>query len=277
MVLCSKKIIKNNGACDIKHTDDVLNAAAKDNTAARESFVRRFRGLPFIGLTATRESELNRLADAIDWGANSNVVGSDIYFKQLMYVIPYILCCVIAFCINPIGLFLLIGIPFVFNKPVKSLKTSIQADLQEISFQFPDFYDTVYVQYKDDNNILLGDIVQAYIPIASLSFKKVLKRFLLDLDGGEDQALEMLDMRYTGSPMIHKFCTVMRQRLKGDEASKIAMLHFREELQADVHDWMIVDLEHRKALADRVTVVMIMIILTIVLIVYFGIFVAMTL
>lgn len=242
----------------------------------KKKTIKRMEYIPVVGLSKSKKVQLQNLIEAAgidDWNA---VTPEELHFNQTMYAGLYIFICVILSLKFPILLLGLLATYFIYRIPVISLSDKYNQAVQEIHFQFPDFYDTVYCQYiKKDNVLLLSDIVTAYAPIANASFKKLLKRFLIDLESGEEYALRQLDLRYSTSPVIHKFCSIMRLRLKGDEAAYLSMHVMRENLQSEVKEWMLNDLHKRETYGARITAVMITAILTVVLIIYFITFLGM--
>lgn len=249
-----------------------------EDAQLRRKFLGHFDKTPFLGFNRYKYDELCGLLDAIDWNGEGKMEPEDVYFQQLTLSLVFVLLCVlVGFWVRPAFLFVLLT-PLVYGYPVQKLKGAVQRETTQILFEFPDFFDVVYSQYSVKNtNILLVDVVESYQSVAGTSFRRMLKRFLIDLEQGEDRALYLLDRRYQNQPVIHKFASTMRKRLRGEEASFVAMYHFREALQTEVKDWMLSDLDKRKQLAARLTSVMVVSILTVVLIIYFLVFVQMSL
>ena len=243
----------------------------------KTKIINQYKYIPILGLTENNRHYLQLLIEAAETDNVRTKTPEEIHFDQLAYFAIYVLGCLLLSLVWKYALIGLLASYAVYKMPVNKIKGKYEAGIKEITFQFPAFYDTVFVQYnKKDANVLMSDIISAYIPIATGAFKRLLKRFLIDLEQGEEQALRNLDARYSDSPLIHKFCSIMRLRLKGDEASFLAMATFRESLQASVRDWMLADLEKRKKKANKITVIMVTGILAIVMIVYFATFVGMT-
>lgn len=236
----------------------------------KKKTVTRMEYIPIVGLSKSKKQQMQALIEAAGLDDWNDITPEELHFNQLMYATVFILACIVVSFKFPIALIGLLGTYAVYRLPIVSLSDKYNQAVREILFQFPDFYDTVYCQYsKRDNSLLMSDIVLAFVPIANNSFKKLLKRFLIDLESGEEYALLQLDKRYSTSPVIHKFCSIMRLRLKGDEAAYLSMHVMRESLQHDVKDWMLEDLRKREKRGMRITTVMITTILTVVLIIYF--------
>lgn len=239
--------------------------------------INQYKYVPILGLNENNYHYLQLLIEASELDNAKNKTPEEIHFNQLAYLSIYVLSCVFVSLIWKFALIGLLGSYIIYKRPVSKLKEKYELGLKEVAFQFPAFYDTVYVQYQQhDASVLMSDIVSSYIPIATGAFKRLLKRFLIDLEQGEEQALRKLDERYGDSTLLHKFCSILRLRLKGDEASFLAMSTFRESLQAEVRDWMLTDLEKRKKTANKVTVIMVTGILAVVMIVYFVTFLKMS-
>lgn len=236
----------------------------------KKKTVTRMDFIPFLGLSKTKKQQLQTMIEAAGLDNAGGITPEELHFNQMMYAGIFVFACIILSLKFRVALIALLGTYTVYRIPIVSLSDKYNQTVREILFQFPDFYDTVYCQYaKKDNSLLLSDIVLAFVPIANSSFKKLLKRFLIDLESGEEYALLQLDKRYSSSPVIHKFCSVMRLRLKGDEAAFLSMHVMRENLQYDVKDWMMNDLRKREKKGMRITTVMITSILSVVLIIYF--------
>lgn len=215
-----------------------------DNT--RKEVVRLSRNKRFFNIEHTQRKQIEQLLDAIGWDIGKNVTVVDIEFLQIFILIVSLIVCVSLSLANPIFIVSFLCIPYAIKFPINRLKSIIETDMREIVYQFPDFYDTVYSIYSvKDVNARLRDVVEGYIPNTSPAFRKLLSRFLVDLDGGEEYALELLEKRYQGQLLIHKFSNIMKQRIRGEEASLVTMVHFREMLQTEVDDFMNTDLQSR--------------------------------
>mgnify|MGYP000397733143 CR=1 FL=1 len=240
--------------------------------------VTKYKGIPLLGLSENNREYLQQLLDATETDSVKIKTPEEVHFDQMLYLAVYVVACLLLSLFWKYAIIGLLGAYAVYRMPITNIKDKYEKGMKEITFQFPAFFDTVYVQYnKKDTSILMSDIVSTYIPIATGAFRRLLKRFLLDLEQGEDYALRSLDARYSDSSLIHKFCSIMRLRLKGDEASYLAMSTFRDTLQANVKDWMLADLEKRKKKANKITAFMVTFILAIVMIVYFATFIGMSL
>lgn len=259
---------------------------AADRMTARElsfwdnfkiQFITKYKGIPIVGVSKKFSDDIHAMVGESEDETKRILTPEEIRFNQLMWVSIYTLAVIVISLVFKYALLALFAIPIIYGIPVSKLKGQSKEELEQIIFQFPDFYDAVFCQYSKRNvNILLADVVESFLPISNSAFKKMLKRFLIDLESGEDYALRQLDTRYNTSPTIHKFCSIMRLRLKGDETAFLSLQVFRESLQADVKEWMMNDLNKRKGQGNKITAIMIGSILTIVMIVYFATFVAMT-
>ena len=266
---------KNSGAVqrmqrDLKALDKELNPSTEKDVATRRKTIKKLIDWPVVGLSEHKRLELARALDAIEWRPDHTIMVEDVYFMMVTnFIIIFIASIIGGLIWTP--LFAGIIVAFIaYNMPANRIKKIVAEDEKQMKWEFPDFFDIVYVQYREqDANILMSDIVDQYIPVAGPAFRNMLRRFSLDLSSGEDYALEQLDKRYLNNHTIHRFSSVMRQRLKGEAASFVAMDHFRDTLQADVHDWMFADLEKRKETAGRLTGILTTLILSVVMVVYF--------
>ena len=151
----------------------------------------------------------------------------------------------------------------VMDSTVESFRHTKSRNMDDSDYVYDDLHTKKLPGIPAENISICGSTVNG------THIDHMLRRFAMDLPSGEDFALERLDKRYQHSRIVHRFSSVMRQRLKGEEASFVAMDHLRESLQADVRDWMLNDLEKRKAVAGRCTGILTMVILSVVMIVYF--------
>lgn len=268
-----------------EYTKKRLDVAADRMTARDLSFVdnfkiqfiNKYKGIPVVGVSQKFADDISGMVGESEDETKRTVTPEEIKFNQLMVTTIFVLAVIVVSLIFKYALLLLVVTPLVFGIPVSKLKGENKDDLDQIVFQFPDFYDAVFCQYSKRNvNILMADVVESFLPVSNSAFKKMLKRFLIDLESGEDYALRQLDTRYYTSPTIHKFCSIMRLRLKGDETAFLSLQVYRETLQAEVKEWLLSDLKRRKHKANKIIATMITTILSIVMIVYFTTFITMT-
>jgi Flp pilus assembly protein TadB len=262
-----------------KRIDKVNNNLKTDKKSKfklmKNIVITKKRNTPIFGLSDKKREEIKFLLENVIHNGSSTITPEEIHFDQLTYAGIYIFICLLISIKFPIAIVALVFVKLIYNIPVKNLREKYNKNIQEIMFQFPDFYDSIYSQYKKgDINVLLSDVITSFLPIANKPFEKMLKRVLIDLTSGEDYALKELDARHS-NPIIHKFCSIMRLRLKGDEASQLAMHTFRESLQSDVMDWMVTDLEKRETFAARLTYVMVIVMFSVAVVIFYAQFLKM--
>lgn len=236
----------------------------------KQKLIKQVKELPFIGLSDRRAEQYKLAIEAADLKRDGRLVKpEELYFDQITAVVILFLICFVLSFLTRFAWLGLIATPFAFNLPIRAIKNRINAVSTSVKYSFPKFYDSVYVQFKEkETNTLLRDIVESHIPFAEGDFKKVLIRFAMDLESGEIYALDKLRDRYEDDPIICKFCSVMKLRIYGDEASFVALKEFRKELQKDIEDWMMDDLKKRKEKVNRMLGITVSIFLAIVMIVY---------
>lgn len=195
----------------------------------------------------------------------------EIYTQQVLIVFGITIVCLILTIFNKFFIFgILLG--FVCWKiPVDNMKDVYQKNAKEIVKQFSEFYDLYYCQFISKDCVKkIYDICQSFMPIANPIMKKMLDRFMIDLEQDESFALRELDYRYSDNKYIHKFCSVAKVRLQGDDAAFSSLTAFREELQTERKLSMRRQLERRTKLASAVIGGMLITVFSLATIVFLG-------
>lgn len=216
-----------------------------------------------IGYSHDREEQIKLLLSATDKRDDSGrlITAEEIYIKQLTIAMVAIGIGVVLMPImSPFTVVIAIALsPALMSIPLSSLKDE-QIELSSaVSSQFLDFYKVYYVQFiRTDVTNTLSNVVQSYIPRASESFKKVLSRFVSDLDSGEEFALTQLDSRFPTNAKVHKFVTIAKARNKGDEACFDSMRAFLNEMEEQRDAFYEEDLAKREAQISRIVLIYLM-------------------
>lgn len=194
------------------------------------------RLIPWIGYNKEREEQNRLLLSAVDKRDSRGrlVLPEELYVKQLIYAgVVFGVCIVASAIFGPFVLLIAIPLaPLAMNMVTTDLKDEQTLISQAISNQFLDFYKVYYVQFvRRDVTNTLSNVAQSFIPRADELFKKVLSRFISDLDSGEEYALTQLDLRFPENGKIHKFVAIAKARQKGDEAVFDSMRAFLEEME----------------------------------------------
>lgn len=194
--------------------------------------------IPLVSFTQQDKEELQQLILAVDKRTASGrlLLPEEIYCKQLFIALAIILVCVVLMFLTPFTILGIIFVPFVMRAPVVSLEGERKEFATALADEFLSFYKLYYVQFiQPDNTTTLSFVINSYIPNASLEVKKILKVVDSDLAKGEEFALKRFDQRFPDSPKVHKFCSVARARIKGDETCYETMDSFLKLLQEE-HD-----------------------------------------
>ena len=216
-----------------------------------------------IGYSRDREEQIKLLLSATDKRDDSGrlITAEEIYIKQLTIAMIAIgIGVVLMPVMSPFTVVIAIALsPTLMSIPLSSLKDE-QIELSSaVSSQFLDFYKVYYVQFiRTDVTNTLSNVVQSYIPRASESFKKVLSRFVSDLDSGEEFALTQLDSRFPTNAKVHKFVTIAKARNKGDEACFDSMRAFLNEMEEQRDAFYEEDLAKREAQISRIVLIYLM-------------------
>lgn len=215
------------------------------------------RLIPLIGYSKERESEIRELLAATDKRDSEGrlMIPEEIYIQQLIVAGVVIgTAAVIGVFTTPFLVIAAIPIStFAMKIPLTSLQDEQIAISAEISSQFLEFYKVYHVQFiRKEVTSTLNTVVSGFIPQASDGFKKVLSRFLSDLDAGEEFALTQLDNRYYTNPKIHKFVMIAKSRSRGEEACFDNMRAFLAEMEDQREAFYDDELEKRSLLISRI-------------------------
>lgn len=194
--------------------------------------------IPLISFTQQDKEELQQLILAVDKRTPNGrlLLPEEIYCKQLFIALAIILVCVLLMFLTPFTILGIIIVPFVMRAPVASLESERKEFAISLADEFLSFYKLYYVQFiQPDNTTTLSAVINSYLPNASMEVKKILKVVDSDLAKGEEFALKRFDQRFPDSPKVHKFCSVARARIKGDETCYETMDSFLKLLQEE-HD-----------------------------------------
>lgn len=213
----------------------------RENQKALEAKIQLadfFGKLPIIGMSDRDKEEIQRLILAVDKRTKSGrlFLPEEIYCRQLLIAFCILLICLVLMFISPFFLAGLLFIPLGMQIPINSLEKERASFAISLADEFLSFYKLYYVQFiQPDNTTTLSYVINSYLPSASLEVKKILKVVDGDLSKGEEFALRRWDQRFPDSPKVHKFVSVARARMKGDETSFEAMDSFLKLLQEE-HD-----------------------------------------
>lgn len=230
------------------------------------------RLIPWIGYNKEREEQNRLLLSAVDKRDDRGrlILPEELYIKQLIYAgVVFGLCLVASAIIGPWVLLLAIPIaPLAMNMVTTDLKDEQVLISQAISNQFLDFYKVYYVQFvRRDVTNTISNVAQSYIPRADESFKRVLSRFISDLDSGEEFALTQLDLRFPENGKIHKFVAIAKARQKGDDAVFDSMKAFLEEMEEQRDSFYDNELETRVRKIGTVVMTYLMLMFAVIMVV----------
>lgn len=214
--------------------------------------------VPIIGLSEDKRSEIKRLILAVDKRVEGDrlLLVEEVYADQLKMAGITIALSILGMVITPFTLCGLALIPMVMSFAVNDLKDEQHKTSVAISSQFFEFFKTYYVQFRrPDATNTLAHVVEAFLPRATPQFRRVLSRLLSDLESGEDYALRQFDNRFSDNIKVHKFCSIVRARSKGDIGAYDSMRSFFEELEEQRDNYYDEELAKRSATIGRVVMV----------------------
>lgn len=262
---------KNFSQKRIKHLrTTVSERETRRKLAQVNAIANLMRGVWVIGFSKEREEQIKLLLSATDKRDQNGrlITAEEIYIKQLIIALTTIAIGVVLTLF--FGIFTVVVAialcPTLMNIPLTSLRDE-QIELSSaVSSQFLDFYKVYYVQFiRRDVTNTLSNVVQSYIPRASESFKKVLSRFVSDLDSGEEFALTQLDNRFPTNAKVHKFVTIAKARNKGDDACFDSMRAFLNEMEEQRDAFYEEDLAKREARISRIVLIYLMSVFTVIM------------
>lgn len=210
--------------------------------------------IPGMGLKTHTRDEYIRYIITTDKRVDGALISpEEIYTQQVLIVFGTAIVSLIGALFFKYAIFgIFLGF-FLWRIPLDNMKEVYQSNNKEIVKQFGEFYDMYYCQFISKDCVKkIYDICQAFMPIANPIMRKMLDRFMIDLELDESHALNELDYRYSDNKYIHKFCSVAKVRLQGDEAAYASLIAFREELQTEKKLSLRRQLERRTHLASAV-------------------------
>lgn len=261
MIPRSKRDVKRTAA-NLKVLQNSSDFQVKRRQALTKALADLFRELRVFPWTKRYLSTVNRVLAGLDKKIDDRpMTVDDVYAKQcLTAFVPVLMgigaCMFLSVAtgkVNLIGLVAVFGMPIGYRIPLDNLKAELQKDQVEAMSQFHEFYDLYYCQFvREENNLLLMDVVANFIPLANRSLRRILERFLIDLESGEEIALNKLADRYPDNQRIHKFVTIALMRMQGDRAAYDVMKSFRAEQAQDIQLARVADLDNRCKKANNV-------------------------
>lgn len=230
------------------------------------------KSIPGLGLKPHTRDEYIRYIITTDKRIDGALVSpEEIYVQQFLIVLITV---VISLAASLFWKYLIFGSLLALwlkRIPLDNMKEVYQANSKEIVKQFSEFYDMYYCQFISKDSVKkIYDICQSFMPVANPVMRKMLDRFMIDLELDEGFAIRELDYRYSDNKYIHKFCSVAKVRLQGDEAAFASMIAFREELQNEKKLSLRRQLEKRTKKAGAVIGAMLIIVFSLATIVFIG-------
>lgn len=186
------------------------------------AIARLFGSIPFLRLSEQNKSEIRALIQAVDKRTESGrlLLPEEIYIRQLLIALGVFVIVLLAIImLSPVAVLGLLAMPLAMQIPVKRLEAEREEFAVALADEFLEFYKLYYVQFiRPNNTTTLSSVINSYLPSASFEVKKILKVVDGDLAKGEEFALKRFDQRFPDSPKVHKFCSVARARIKGDDS-----------------------------------------------------------
>lgn len=233
---------------------------------------RIFKKVPMFGLNDVKRKHLQTLIMATNQVDSTGAIllPEELYIRQLGYMgIGVAVITMIAIMAGNIAILFAIVLTPVLGKFVTaSLEEEQLRTSRAITSQFLEFYKVYYVQFsRRDNATPLASIANSFIPMASSRFQIALSRLVADAESGEEYALAAFDSRFPDNPKVHKFCSVAKSRIKGDDASYDSMKNLFDELQEERDAFYNIELSRRetqiKSIVSRYLIIVFSIILSV--------------
>lgn len=232
-----------------------------------------FKNLPIVRMTEDDKAELHSLILAVDKRTENGrlLLPEEIYIRQLAIAGVAFLAILLTMLITPFTVFGILAIPLLMRIPVKILEAERNDYAVALADEFLAFYKLYYVQFiQPDNTTTLSHVINSYLPSASKEVKKILKVVDGDLAKGEEFALKRFDRRFPDSPKVHKFCSVARARIKGDDSSFETMRSFLSLLIEEHDIYFNKEKERRERRLTNLVMAFLMVSMTVICIVIFA-------
>lgn len=202
--------------------------------AEKIKFANLFRKMPVIGMSKEEYGEVERLIASTDARDKSGtlLIPEDIFLKQLTYVGILVLAMLLLAMISPLALLGILLVPIIKKIPLKDLKGKNEAVSAELTAYFYDFYKLYYSQFIDITiSPTLASVVTTFTSTAPPLIQIAFGIFEQDIEKGEIYALQHFSDRYPDNAYIHKFCSIAKARITGDESVIETMKTYMQELE----------------------------------------------
>lgn len=215
-------------------------------------------------ITGSRKERYKKLIDRLD----IVMTPEELALKQWLYALLAAMGSVVAFQANQLMGYISISLIFImWMLPLDDMYKKVQERDKNITLGFPAFYSMVYYQYSKSVNIFMSDIIRDYLPNANPDLAYELNVMLDNAEYGEEYALKQFKKRVPLHFVI-KFCDIMQTRLNGyDNVNQ--MTYFKEEIDEYRVLALEKELSRRQAANDKIQLILILI-LAVYLIIYFG-------
>ena len=192
--------------------------------------------VPGLGLKQFQREEYTRYIITTDKRVDGALISPEhIYVQQCLTCFLVIIVSLILALFNKMFILGCLACIPLWKIPLDNLKEKHHDNNVEIAKQFSKFYDLYYCQFISRTcTKKIIDICESFMPQANEAMRKMLERFTIDLEQDEKFALNELDYRYSDNRYIHKFCSIAKVRLQGDEAAFSSLVSFRDEIQNEI-------------------------------------------
>lgn len=132
----------------------------------------------------------------------------------------------------PFGMLAVLTAPILFMAPLWKLRGDFKQEQLMAMSLWIEFYNMYYTQFAQrEANSQLIDVVTTYLPLANEELAKMIKRFRTDiLNFGDEVSVDKFKDRYPDNIRIHKFVSVAKMRMNGDESSYDMLRSVQDDL-----------------------------------------------
>lgn len=132
----------------------------------------------------------------------------------------------------PFGMLAILTAPILFMVPLWKLRGDFKQEQLMAMSLWIEFYNMYYTQFAQrEANSQLIDVVTTYLPLANEELAKMIKRFRTDiLNFGDEVSVDKFKDRYPDNIRIHKFVSVAKMRMNGDESSYDMLRSVQDDL-----------------------------------------------
>lgn len=215
--------------------DRKMSQKAAKRRRDSEKYANWFKKMKIFPFTQSREAEINELIFNMEIKSEDGVMktANEYYVQSCIYAISTFVAVLFLSLIYSPCIMGLIAVPFAYGRPYAVLRKQHTDNIKQIEEQMPKFISMFYYRFRDQNQILMLDVLIAdFLPLANPAMRRLLMQLNTDLTAMSDiEALEKLTERYPESRYVHNFSTVAIGVWKKQQNAYLQLYNLYNELK----------------------------------------------